>query len=284
MDLLTIALTCYREPDDLVSQCLDSIVAQEQAQGRVLLLDQSERPDIQRQCKILSSERIVFEYRAISARGCAFARNTAISLCRTDVLLWTDPDVVLMPDWAAKMSHLLVTDQSDIVGGKIIPLWHTRSRWYMTSNVMADHYSLIDLGDGTRPTDRIIGGSMGLHVGRLGRHARFDERLGRQGGTLLGGVDAEFCERALADGFRVHYVGAAVAQHQIPVERTRLKWIARKFYYGGLSRGLRGGKPRSMNQNRRITDYILLGIFAPLFLAGHVYSRRFRNLRMRSPY
>ncbi|MFO7570388.1 MAG: glycosyltransferase [Smithellaceae bacterium] len=277
MDLLTIALTRYSQSDDLVSPCLQSVAKQNHAHGRVLFLDQNERPDVQKLCKFLSSEQMVFEYRTIPARGCAYARNTAITLCRTAILLWTDPDVVLASDWASKMAHVLATNQSDIVGGKIVPLWHTRPRWYMRTNVMADHYSLIDLGDDTRPIDRIIGGSMGLHVGRLGQHARFDERLGRQDGTLLGGVDAEFCERALVEGFRVHYVGSTVAKHQITIERTRLKWIARKFYYGGLSRGLRGGKPRSMNQKRRLGDYMVLCVFAPLYLAGLLSARHRKN-------
>jgi GT2 family glycosyltransferase len=277
MDLLTIALTRYSESDDLLSQCLQSVSEQDHAHGRVLFLDQNERPDIQKLCKFLSSEQMVFEYRPIPARGCAYARNTAITLCRTDVLLWTDPDVVHVPDWATKMAHVLATDQSDIVGGKITPLWLTRPRWYMRTNVMADHYSLIDLGDDTHATDRIIGGSMGLHVGRLGPHARFDERLGRQGGTLLGGVDAEFCERAISNGFRVRYVGQAVAHHQITAERTRLKWIARKFYYGGLSRGLRGGKPQPMNKRRATSDYMILGAFAPLYMAG-LFFAKFRNV------
>jgi glycosyltransferase involved in cell wall biosynthesis len=224
---------------------------------------------------------MVFEYMPIPVRGCAYARNAAISFSQTDILLWTDPDMVHSPDWAWNLACALRDHASEIVGGKILPLWHTRPRWYMTTHVMADHYSLIDLGDDLQPTERIIGGSMGLHIGRLGPHARFDERLGRQDGTLLGGVDAEFCERAISNGFRVRYVGQAVAHHQITVERTRLKWIARKFYYGGLSRGLRGGKPRPMNQNRSITDYILLGMFAPFYLTGLVYSRRLRHLRSR---
>lgn len=281
MIFVTIALTRYHEPDWLLNICLESIAHQQGIKMNVYVLDQSFHEKTKDFCRGLSSGNIVFEYHVIPAHGCAHARNIAIRLCQTDILLWTDPDVVHSTDWARNLASALQDHPCAVVGGKIIPLWHIRPRWYMTTNVMADHYSLIDLGDKTRPTDRIIGGNMGLHVGRLGSHARFDERLGRQDGKPLGGVDAEFCERMLAEGFHVHYVGLAVAQHQIPVERTQLKWIARKFYYGGLSRGLRGGKPRSMNLNRRITDYVLLGMFAPLYLAGFVYSRRLRHLHPR---
>jgi hypothetical protein len=143
----------------------------------------------------------------------------------------------------------------------------------MKSNVMADHYSLMDLGLQDRETDRIIGGSIGMHLKRLGPYAFFDERLGRKDGTLLGGVDTEFCQRVIQQGFRVYYVGQPTALHQIPESRMKLSWILRKFYYGGLSRGIRGGRPSAMNQKREIGDYVVLGAFAPFYLFGLLRGR-----------
>lgn len=158
---ITIALTRYQEPDELVRKCLLSIAAQKNVQVRVCFLDQSFHQQTKNVCEKLSSEKIIFEYHLIPAQGCAYARNIAIGLCQTDTLLWTDPDMVHSPDWGWNLACALRDHASEIVGGKILPLWHTRPRWYMTTNVMADHYSLIDLGEDTRITDRIIGGSMG---------------------------------------------------------------------------------------------------------------------------
>jgi GT2 family glycosyltransferase len=265
---VTIALTRYNEYDELLRQCLESIAAQEGVRARVLVLDQKEHSETMNLCEILSSENIIFEYHVIPARGCAHARNIAIRFCQTDILLWTDPDVLLEPNWAKTLGSALRERNLTVVGGKILPHWSKSPSWYMKTNVMADHYSLIDLGPEDRETERIIGGSMGIHVGLLEGKVFFDEQLGRKDGTLLGGVDAEFCQRAIRKGFTVRYVGRTTALHQIPESRMKLSWIARKFYYGGMSRGMRGGWPKAMNKKRAMTDYIVLGAFAPFYLFG----------------
>jgi glycosyltransferase involved in cell wall biosynthesis len=266
--VITIALTRYNEPDALLQQCLKSIAAQESVRATVFVLDQKAHPETRVLCEALSSQNVIFEYRVIPARGCAHARNIAIGLCPTDILLWTDPDILLPPCWAGTLSRALLDGSCEIVGGKILPNWCVLPRWYIKSSVMADHYSLMDLGPGVRKTDRIIGGSMGFHVRRLGRHACFDERLGRKNGKFLGGVDTEFCERAIRHGFTVRYIGRPVALHQIPKSRMHLSWIIKKFYYGGFSRGFRGGRPSAMNKKRKIADYMVLGAFAPFYLFG----------------
>ena len=265
---INIALTRFKEPDWLLNLTLESIARQGEVRAKVHVLDQFFSQETEDLCKGLCSERIVFEYQVIPSHGCSYARNYAISLCQTDILLWTDPDVVLSSDWAHYLSQTLVNKKSAIVGGKIIPLWHRIPRWYMKSNVMTDQYSLIDLGEDQKETDRIIGGSMGINIKQMGQEAYFDENLGRKNGTLLGGVDAEFCERAIQKGFKVYYTGQTVSQHQILESRMNLIWIARKFYYSGFSRAIRGGRPSAMNKKRAIADYLVLGAFTPFYVTG----------------
>jgi len=276
-DLITIALTRYNEPDELFAQCLKSIAAQEKVRARVLVLDQKKSLSIKSMCGSLSSDNLVFEYLAVPESGCAVARNMAINFCKTDIMLWTDPDVVLQPDWADVLGNALLNPERAVAGGKIIPDWQRVPRWYMKANIMKDHYSLIDLGDEEKETDRIIGGSMGIHIRRLGANAHFDERLGRQKGTLLGGVDAEFCQRVIRAGWKVFYTGQTTALHQIPQSRTNISWIVKKFYYGGISRGLRGGMPSPMNKKRELEDYAVLLFFSPLYLAGLLIGRVSKN-------
>lgn len=271
---VTIALTRYNEDDELLQQCLESIAAQEGVRARVLVLDQKEHSETMNLCKSLSSENIIFEYHVIPARGCAHARNIAIRFCQTDFLLWTDPDMLLDPNWAETLGRALRERNLAVVGGKILPHWSKSPSWHMKTHVMADHYSLIDLGSEDRETDRIIGGSMGIHVGLLGGNVFFDERLGRKDGTLLGGVDAEFCQRAIRKGFTIRYIGRTTALHQILESRMKFSWIARKFYYGGLSRGMRGGWPTAMNKKRKMIDYIVLGAFAPFYLFGLLKGKK----------
>lgn len=282
MIFITIALTRYQEPDWLLNLTLGSIARQGEVRAKVHVLDQSFHQETNEFCDGLCSERIVFEYHVIPCQGCAYARNFAISLCQTDIFLWTDPDVILESNWAYCLFQTLVNNKCAIVGGKIIPLWHSIPRWYMKSNVMTDQYSLIDLGEGEEETDRIIGGSMGINVKQMREEAYFDENLGRKNGTLLGGVDAEFCERAIQKGYKVYYTGQSVAHHQILESRMNLIWIARKFYYSGYSRAIRGGRPSAMNKKKAIADYLILGVFTPFyvtgFLMGLLEKRKMRDM------
>jgi len=268
MIFITIALTRCQEPDWLLNHTLESIAGQREVNAKIYVLDQSFHQETKDFCKSLCSVSIVFDYRVIPSQGCAYARNVATRLCRTDILLWTDPDIVLASDWAYYLSQTLVNKKCAIVGGKIIPRWHRVPRWYMKSNIMTDQYSLIDLGPGEKETDRVIGGSMGIHIKQMGPEAYFDENLGRKNGTLLGGVDAEFCERAIQKGFKVYYTGRTVAKHQILESRMNFIWISRKFYYSGFSRAIRGGRPSAMNKKRETVDYIVLGVFAPFYITG----------------
>lgn len=265
---VTIALTRYQEPDHLFHSALEGIARQEKVRAEVFVLDQSHQRETEIFCKKISSSNISFLYRVIPSRGCAYARNTAVKMCRTDILLWTDPDIILPPDWAYHFSRIIKEKHYDVVGGKIVPQWQNTPRWYMKTNIMMDQYSLLDLGEDMIETDRIIGGSMGLHIKRLGKQAYFNENLGRQKGTLLGGVDSEFCERVRRQGFRVCYTGRVVVRHYIPVSKMRLDWIARKFFYSGLSRSLRGGRLGAINPQKSVNDYLVAAVFAPLYIAG----------------
>ena len=268
MIFITIALTRYNEPDWLLNLTLESLGRQREVNAKVLELDQSVQKKTKDFCNRLCSENIEFDYRVIASKGLSYARNVAISLCQTDILLFTDPDVVLASDWAYCLSRTLMNNNCAIAGGKIIPRWESRPRWYMKSNIMTDQYSLIDLGDAEKETGRIIGGSMGINIKQIGHQAYFNENLGRRKGTLVGGGDSEFCERAIQNGFKVYYTGRTVAHHQILESRMNLIWIIRKFYYSGFSRAIRGGRPSAMNKKRGTADYIVLGVFAPFYSIG----------------
>jgi glycosyltransferase involved in cell wall biosynthesis len=268
MPALTIALTRHKEPDWLLNLALESVARQQEVRAKVHVLDQSFHKATKEFCEGLCSESVVFEYHVIPPKGCSYARNVAIRLCRTDILLWTDPDMVLASDWACCLSRTLMNKQCAIVGGKIIPRWHGSPGWYMRSNIMTDQYSLIDLGQGEIATNRVVGGSLGINLKQMGKDAYFDENLGRKDKTLLGGVDSEFCERAILKSFKVYYTGRTVAQHQILESRMNLNWISRKFYYSGLTRAIRGRRPSAMNKKWGIIDCVVLGGFAPSYMTG----------------
>lgn len=59
--------------------------------------------------------RYVYEERA----GLSNARNTALSVAQHDILLWTDDDVLVPPDWIAPMTTPIADGSADVVAGGV---------------------------------------------------------------------------------------------------------------------------------------------------------------------
>lgn len=276
----TVSLTRFGEPDALVEQTLESLAVQQDVRLQILLLDQSDaETSLDMACSRLSSSRIQFEYKKIPAHSLSRARNTAIALTCTDLLLFIDPDAICAPDWAAVLIESLQREKIGVAGGRILPIWGKTPGWLAQSTVVRDQYSILDLGEGTADVDRVVGASFGINVARLGRDMRFDENLGRRDGRLFGGEETDFCRRCRTMGKTVLYNGGAIVKHQIPVERMSFRWLARRMYYAGIGRCMAGGKP-SPSRPLNAWDYLALPFILPSYVLG--YWRASRALRQRA--
>lgn len=267
--LISITLTRYAEPNWLLFQTLDSLAEQKDVNATVLFLDQKECQETAEYCTKLSNEIIQFNYLNIPAKSLSFARNEAIRLCNTDLLLYIDTDAIADPLWAKHLSGILRQDGVGIGGGKIIPKWHKKPSFIQKSQTVLDQYSMLDLGDSEVDVHRIVGANFGLNVKRLGDIAIFDENLGRRDGKLYSGEETKLCADAIGKGLTIRYIGAAMVEHQVLPERIEFSWIATRMYYQGLSSAKRGGPPAPSNKGKyTIWDYLALSMLAPFYLYG----------------
>ncbi|WP_295883211.1 glycosyltransferase [uncultured Thiohalocapsa sp.] len=269
---VTIALTRCCEPDWLVSQALDSLTTQEGVLAEVLLLDQTPTPALADHCAAVQQPRCDVRYQQIPKRSLSYARNRAVASARADSILFLDADAVASPGWAHTLHAALAGDTVGLVGARILPTWHRQPLLLAAAAVVQDQYSIFDLGSTARPFHRVVGAGFGLHRGRLGDEARFDERLGRRPGSLLGGEESDLARRALARGLRILYEGRAVVHHQILPERISYRWILRRMFYAGLSRALLRGAP-SPSRALALTDYLALPVVLPFYGAGYLAGR-----------
>jgi glycosyltransferase involved in cell wall biosynthesis len=267
--LISITLTRYAEPNWLLFQTLDSLAEQKEINATVLFLDQKECKETAEYCSKLSNSNIEFNYVKIPAKSLSFARNEAISMCSTDILLYIDTDAIADPLWAKHLSLILIQDNVGIAGGKIVPKWHKKPSFIQKSQTILDQYSMLDLGDAEVDVHRIVGANFGLNINRLGNIAIFDENLGRRDGKLYSGEETKLCADATAIGLIIRYTGSAVVEHQVLPERIKFKWIATRMYYQGLSSAKRGGPPAPSNKGKyTIWDYLALSMLAPFYLYG----------------
>jgi glycosyltransferase involved in cell wall biosynthesis len=180
--------------------------------------------------------RYVFE----REQGRSPALNAGIGHARGDVILTTDDDVRVEPDWLDRAADGLERLQCDYVGGRVTPIWGApRPAWL--PNHGGPQWAVIALLDyGPEPiafgSNVPLGVNMAFRSDAFRRAGLFDPHTGRKAGTLLGQEVREWAIRARAAGLRGFYAPDMVVQHIIPASRLNKSYFRRWFYWRGISR------------------------------------------------
>ena len=182
--------------------------------------------------------RYVFE----GEQGRSAALNAGIRASRGEVILTTDDDVRIEPDWMDAAARALDRLECDYVGGKVLPIWGgERPRWL--PNRGGKHWAVIALLDyGPEPVEFgrqvPLGVNMAFRRDAFRRAGLWDNRVGRKAGTLLGQEVREWGLRAHAAGLRGFYVPEMVVHHVISADRLKKRYFRRWFYWHGISRAM----------------------------------------------
>lgn len=189
--------------------------------------------------------------------GKAPALNAAIAAARGDVLALTDDDVLVGRDWMAIVRHLFEDRSLALVGGRVDPHWQCAvPSWLqveehgrygpMSSPLALLHYGEAqDLGKRTA-----VGANLAVRRTVFEALGGFAPNLGKRRGTLLGGEDHDFCQRAVAAGYRCEYRPELQVQHWVPAERTQLRYFLRWFFWCGITHAVIEGAPDSTGAER----------------------------------
>lgn len=268
---LSVIIVKYKEPIEVIKECIDSLENQKNVKLEIIFLDQKKSTDVH----IKLNRRSVHElkYIEIPDISLSFARNYGMEIASNDYVAFIDPDAVAKNDWALNIIREFKKDDSvGIIGGKILPRFSGKLRWYHKSPYVLSVYSLLDLGPKSKYVKRIVGANFAINM-KLIKDERFREDLGRRNGKLSGGEETDFCERIARKGIKIKYVPNVVVYHNVSKERLRIWWILRRFYYGGISRGVRGGKPEPFEKQYTIRNLLPLFIFIIPYLIGFVQGK-----------
>lgn len=269
---LSVAITRHGESDDLLVQALTSLAAQKDVKARILVLDQQISTEIKKFCS-RTYGKVSFEYDNIDSCGIAQARNEAIKRCKGGIILFTEPDATAHPDWAAKLGETL-NGGATVAGGRILPRWARRPPIITRSALVQDLYSLLDLGEGIRLNNKVIGCNFGINLSKLNMVSPiFHRAYGRHPGTLMGGEEIELCRRVLCQGGEVIYDGRAIVDHHIGHERCSYRWLLRRIYAAGCSRALLGGMPNPTNRVKKDRYTAIALPFYCFYLVGYVVGQ-----------
>lgn len=181
-----------------------------------------------------------YEFERIQGRSAAL--NCGFARAQGEIVVTTDDDVRVPPDWLNRIAAGLDAYDCHYVGGRVIPLWDgERPRWLpATDSMLWGVVALLDYGrEPIRFGKRVpLGVNMAFRRDAIARVGGFDSKIGRKAGTLLGQEVREWCIRATAAGVAGSYIPDVVVQHLIPRDRLTKKYFRRWFYWRGVSRAL----------------------------------------------
>lgn len=173
-----------------------------------------------------------------SKQGLSNARNCAIAAATGELLLWTDDDVLVDPEWlAAYAAAAAAFPEADLFGGEIEPWFEQEPPRWILENLTRLHgpFAIAQRTAEIRPLqpgEFPIGANMGLRLSRL-RQFCFSPQLGRVGDHLISGDEKDLCSRIIADGHSGIWVGTARVRHYIPASRMTFNYLWAWFYGGG---------------------------------------------------
>jgi glucosyl-dolichyl phosphate glucuronosyltransferase len=189
--------------------------------------------------------------------GLCHARNRAIDVAGGDVILWTDDDVLVDPQWlCAYEEAILRWPSSSVFGGPIrprfegvIPDWLEKS-WRLCSSAFAAREvpqggaPIVPAGD-----DLPFGANFAIGADAQ-RRVRYDVRLGRRPGRwIIGGEELAVMREILRDGTG-RWVPAAVVEHVIPPERQTVGYLRAYFQGHGYLLGMQSSVARDQRSWR----------------------------------
>jgi glycosyltransferase involved in cell wall biosynthesis len=194
------------------------------------------------------TREMVEEYRGLlpvkyvreEVQGKTHALNRGLEEASGDLLLFTDDDVRLHPDWMQEYGEAAGRHSgAGWFGGRIEPLWEEEAPpWLKEESVpaLSGYFVIYDLGEehsyreGERPP---VGANMAVRRTTFQAVGSYRTDLGPRGNDRGTGDETELIERAESRGIGGVYVPGALAWHLTPGDRLGF----RSFFRFGLMKG-----------------------------------------------
>lgn len=216
----TSVVIATRNRPRFIGDAVDSILSGHTLPDELIVIDQSDAPHLQLQQ--LSHPRCEVRYVHTDAVGKSRSLNRGIELARGDVIVLTDDDVVVDPDWLGAIVHAVVVGGPNTVAtGRVLPLAEGGT---IPVSVQTSEEPRTYAGRVGR--DVLSGNNMALTKDACSAVGPWDEQLG-PGGRFSAAMDNDYGHRLLEAGCTIVYVPEAVVYHLVwrrGPELRRLNW------------------------------------------------------------
>jgi glucosyl-dolichyl phosphate glucuronosyltransferase len=239
----SIVIATYNRATDLADTLRSLARLESSGPWEVIVVDNNSTDETR---SIVESAQTAFPvplaYSFEREQGRSAALNHGFGLAGGEIIVTTDDDVRVEPDWLTQIAGGFERLDCDFVGGRVKPLWGAPPpRWLpdhggpLWAVIALLDYGPVPLQFGKRVP---LGVNMAFRRAALDRVGGFNVRIGRKAGTLLGQEVREWCLRARAAGLRGFYVPEIVVQHLISADRLTKSYYRRWFQWRGVSRAL----------------------------------------------
>jgi len=224
-----------------IAQCLDSFCALEIPVGgyKLVIIDNASTDgtaDIVRAYMDRLPVTLLFQPKPGKNR----ALNLGLQHIEGDLVVFTDDDVIVAPDWLAQWR--LAADQFPefgIFGGSIKPYWRkTPPDWLLEIIDMAMVYALTGdrHQDGPIHPGLVFGPNMMVRAQFFKGGQRFDETIGPDGtASYIMGSETSFTVSMAAQGIRCRFVSQPAVCHIIREGQVDPEWVAARYLRFGRS-------------------------------------------------
>lgn len=228
---ITVVIPTFRRPRTLAAG-LESLDLQSDPPDEVIVVDNAADPAIERLVTDHARHaRAPVRYVAEPRTGVHFARNTAATASRGDVLLYTDDDVTFDPGWVAAYRRAFAARPGlAVAGGPVAPRWDEEPpRWLVDFLALPGHGGLLSVlvpsGTDVVTTDAagIYSCNMAIERSRLIQRGGFHPEA--TGHRWLGDGESGLLAEMEAAGDVLAHVPAALVYHHIPPQRMTVAYL-----------------------------------------------------------
>lgn len=211
-----------RNRPDILADTVASILRGDEVPAELIIIDQSDAPHPMLS-GLVSDRPCEVRYRWARAEGVSRARNEGIAAASHDILVFTDDDTLVAPDWFGAIVRALVdSGPGTVVTGQVRPSEDAGSGVVPSTAVHDDPI----VYEGRVGVDILFSGNMAMYRTVLEDVGPFDLRLGG-GARFPTAEDNDLGFRILEAGYRIRYVPEPVVYHRAwrgPADYLPLKW------------------------------------------------------------
>ncbi len=213
--------------------------------------------------------RILIEKR----QGLSHARNLALQECQSDLLVFTDDDVLVGSDWIRAYRNVVDRFGNDIAffGGAVYPWFEVEPSPSLVEAIPTVGMGfcgveLPELHDISHDSAILpVGANFAFRKSLIGKLV-FRTDLGLVGGARIVGEEVEFMRGLLDEGKRGVWVQNAEVKHWVPQFRISKKYLKRHLFDLGRTSArvrkeeIRGSKWFAVAPKWMIKEFVLRGI------------------------